>query len=141
MARGLEHLPFVKLLGMDLEEFGSGRAVGSLEMREELTSNPHTGIAHGAVPYALADTVGGAAASTVADSVTPTIDMRIDYLNPAVADVLRAEATFVRAGSTVATVDVDVTDAEGSLLATARGTYKLSGASESSPWLGGVGDD
>lgn len=135
MTRGLEHLPFVKLLGMSFDEFGDGYARGHLEMREEFTSNPHTGIAHGAVPYALADTVGGAAASTVAESVTPTMDMRIDYLRPSVAEELHAEATVVRVGSTVATVDVDVTNESDELLATARGTYKVSGGSGSSPWL------
>ncbi|MDZ7731154.1 MAG: PaaI family thioesterase [Natrialbaceae archaeon] len=135
MSRNLDHLPFVQLLGITFEEIGDGAAVGSLPMREEFTSNPRTGIAHGAVPYALADTIGGAAASSVAESVTPTINMRIDYVAPPVADVLWAEAEVVSAGSNVATVDVDVTSEDDELLATARGTYKLSGASASSPWL------
>lgn len=135
MSTGLERLPFVQLLGMELEAIEEGRAVGSLEMRDELTSNPATGIAHGAVPYALADTVGGAAAFTVAESVTPTIDMRIDYVNPPIADVFEATAEVLRGGNTVATVDV-VVENESEVIATARGTYKVSGASGTSPWLG-----
>ena len=67
----MEHLPFARLLDIRITDVGDGWAVGRIELQEKHSSNPQSGIAHGGVPYALADTVAGAAASSVNDSVTP----------------------------------------------------------------------
>lgn len=131
---GLDRLPFAQFLGMEILEAGDGRAVGRLELAEEHTSNPESGIAHGGVPYALADTVAGAAVSTLNEGVTPTVDMRIDYLRPSVGSELRAAAEVVRNGNNVATVEVEVTNDAGDVVARARGTFKTSGSTGSSPW-------
>ncbi len=45
--------------------------------------------------YSLVDTVGGAAVISQSGTVSPTVDMRIDYLAPATAD-LRTEAEVIR---------------------------------------------
>lgn len=139
MTDRLERMPFAQLLGIELAAADEGRAVGRLPLTEQLTSNPSSGLAHGAVPYALADTVAGAAVSTLNETVTPTVDMRIDYLRPAVGNALEAEAEVVRNGSTVATVDVIVRTETGDVVATARGTFKTSGASGETPWESGAG--
>jgi uncharacterized protein (TIGR00369 family) len=135
----LEHLPFARLLDIQITDTGEGWAVGRIELQEKHSSNPQSGIAHGGVPYALADTVAGTAASTVNESVTPTIDMRIDYLQPSVGSYIEAEAEVVRNGRSVATVDVDVTNDAGAVVATARGTFKSSGSTGDSPWEEGRG--
>lgn len=134
-------LPFTDLLGIEVTEIGDGRATGRLPLREELSSNPNTFIAHGGVTYSLADTIGGAAAISVAETVTPTVDMRIDYLAPATCDVLHCEAEVVRFGGNVSTVDIVVTDGEDTALSVARGTYKTGGAPGDSPWLSDLDGD
>jgi uncharacterized protein (TIGR00369 family) len=53
----------------------------------------------------------------------PTINLRIDYLKPAIGDALTATAKVRRTGRTVAVIDVDVMDDKGSLVALGRGTY------------------
>ena len=53
----------------------------------------------------------------------PTINLRIDYLKPAVGEYLRGNAKVRRRGRSVAIIDVDVFDAKGSLVAIGRGTY------------------
>jgi uncharacterized protein (TIGR00369 family) len=131
-----DRMPFCEHLGIEMEEIGGGRAVGRLELADEHSSNPDRLIAHGGVAYALADTVGGAAAISVNDNVTPTIDMRIDYLAPATGGVLRAEAEVVRNGNSVAAVEVDVTDGDGRTIAAASGTYKSGGVEGGSAWRG-----
>jgi uncharacterized protein (TIGR00369 family) len=130
-----DQMPFNDHLGIEILEAADGRAVGELELTAEHSSNPERMIAHGGVTYALADTVGGAATISTNYDVTPTIDMRIDYLAPATGDMLRAEAEVVRNGNNVASVVVDVTDEEGADIATARGVYKSGGGGESSAWL------
>ena len=135
----LEGLPFAQLLDIQITDAGEGRAEGRIYLQEKHTSNPESGIAHGGVPYALADTVAGAAAGTVNSGVTPTIDMRIDYLQPSVGAYIEAEAAVVRNGNSVCTVDVEVTNDAGDLVATARGTFKSGGSTGSSPWEAGRG--
>ena len=127
-------MPFNDHLGIELLEAEDGRAVGRLELAAEHSSNPETLVAHGGVTYALADTVGGAAAVSVNHAVTPTVDMRIDYLAPATGRELLAEASLVRNGDGVATVEVEVTDGDGTVVATANGTYKTGGSEGGGAW-------
>ena len=130
-------IPFVESLGVRVTEASDGHAAAELPLREEHTTNPHGGVAHGGVTYSLADTVGGAAVVSLAEDVAPTVDMRIDYLAPATGD-LTAVAEVVRNGGSVAGVDVDVHDADGHHVATARGVYKTGGLAGESPWTAGV---
>ncbi|SFR88286.1 uncharacterized domain 1-containing protein [Halomicrobium zhouii] len=126
-------IPFVESLGIEVTEAANGHAEGRLPLREEHTTNPHGGVAHGGVTYSLADTVGGAAVVSLTGDVAPTVDMRIDYLAPATAD-LTATADVVRNGGSVAVVNVEVHDADDHHVATARGVYKTGGQNGESPW-------
>lgn len=129
-----EQLPFPQHLGMELEYAEEGEAAGHVELQDYHSSNPGRMIAHGGVTYSLADTVGGAAIISLTQAVSPTIDMRMDYLAPATGDSIRAEAEVVRIGEHVGTVDVTVTDGEGEPLATARGVYKTGGGDGETAW-------
>ncbi|MFW5964228.1 MAG: PaaI family thioesterase [Natronomonas sp.] len=131
-----DEMPFNERLGIELLDAEDGHAKGKLELSSEHSSSPNTMIAHGGVTYALADTIAGAAAVSANYTVTPTIDMRIDYLSPATGGTLYADAEVIRNGNNVATVEVDVTDEEGTDIATARGTYKTGGGDGSSAWRG-----
>jgi uncharacterized protein (TIGR00369 family) len=51
------------------------------------------------------------------------MNLRIDYLRPAIGDSLLGIARVRRAGRTSAVVDVDVSDEQGKLVAIGRGTY------------------
>jgi uncharacterized protein (TIGR00369 family) len=139
-----EQIPFAAELGIELDEVSDGHAEGRLPLREEHSSNPERTIAHGGVTYSLADTVGGAAVVSKSESVSPTIDMRMDYLAPATGD-LRAVADVVRFGGSVATVDIEVYDTTAEEndrhVATARGVYKTGGQGEETPWTEGVDVD
>ncbi|MBV0902192.1 PaaI family thioesterase [Haloarcula salina] len=130
-------IPFVERLGMEITTVDDGHAAGTLSLERSHSSNPESLVAHGGVTYSLVDTVGGAAVVSLSGSISPTVDMRIDYLAPATAD-LRAEAEVVRNGGSVAVVDVEVYDDDGHHVASARGTYKTGGDGDGSPWTEGV---
>lgn len=130
----LNDLPYVRHLGIELTEAADGYAAGRLALEREHSSVPGGGVAHGGVPYALADTVGGAAVMSLHWKPTPTVDMRIDYLAPATGGTLRAEATVLKNGDNVATVEVAVTDDDGRDIAAARGTYKSGGGEGETAW-------
>lgn len=127
-------MPLNEHLGIELQEAEDGQAVGHLELGEEHSSNPEKLIAHGGVTYSLADSVGGAAVVSANYEVAPTIDMRMDYLAPATGGTLEASAQVVHNGDHVATVEVDITDDDGTEVARARGTYKSGGGDGDSPW-------
>ena len=135
-----EQIPFARELGIELTEASDGHVEGFLPLREEHSSNPGRVIAHGGVTYSLADTIGGAAVVSRSKSVSPTIDMRMDYLAPATND-LRAVADVVRSGGSVATVDIEVYDADDHHVASARGVYKTGGQGEATPWTEGTDID
>lgn len=137
ITEAMEYIPFAQLLGIEITEAEDGHAAGELELTTDLSSNPGHLIAHGGVAYALADTVGGAAVVSLNYTVTPTIDMRIDYLNPATSD-LHAEADVLRNGESAAVADIDVFDDEGTAIAAARGVYKTGDHQGPSPWTTGT---
>lgn len=145
-------LPFVELLGIEVTHAEDGVAEARLPMTDVISSNPGRQIAHGGATFALADTVGGAAVMSLVLIPTPTVDMRIDYLEPVTDDIV-ARGEVVRRGNTTAVVDVSVKEAtdrdsdaeegdEGREVARARGVYKL-GVDEGSPhdWRGSGGED
>jgi uncharacterized protein (TIGR00369 family) len=123
----LSSIPFQELLGIELVSASAGSAEMALELGPDLSSSERRIVAHGGVVATLADSVGGAAAISLNEAVTPTVDIRIDYLAPARTD-LRATGEVVRNGETLSTVDIDVHDAAGTHVATAQGVYKVSGA-------------
>jgi uncharacterized protein (TIGR00369 family) len=69
------------------------------------------------------DVVGDFAIGMMVGGGVPTINIRIDYLKPAVGDALVGVARVRRHGRSVAVVDIDVLNEKNSLVAMGRGTY------------------
>lgn len=125
--------PYYETLGIEITEIDDGYAVGELTVDASVSASGGRPVAHGGAIASLADSVGYWAASSAADfAITPTIDLRLDYHEPATDD-LQAEATVTKRGGSVATIDVDV-EADGSLVATARGVFKMGGDGGASAW-------
>jgi uncharacterized protein (TIGR00369 family) len=82
-----------------------------------------TGQYHGGVIASLIDIAGDFALIAVLGYGVPTINFRVDYLRPAAHSDLLAQARIRKAGRTIGVVDVDVTDADGRLIALGRGCY------------------
>ena len=126
-------IPFHALLGIEITEVREGRAEGRLPVSDDLRSNPSGSVLHGGVTYTLADAVGGAAVISLSEAVSPTVDMRVDYLAPATSD-LQAEGEVIRHGQSLAMTRVEVRDSDGTHVATAHATYKIAGQGEETPW-------
>lgn len=116
--------PFSVLLGTRLAEFGDGRAVLELDVRDELRQQ--NGYLHGGVLAYAADNALTFAAGTVLGPRILTSGFSIDYLVPADGVLLRAEATVVQAGRSRATCRCDLytVDSQGTatLCAAAQGS-------------------
>ena len=91
--------PFSVLLGAEVTEWGEGRATLELAIRDELKQQ--YGFAHGGVVSYLADNALTYAAGTVMGHVL-TVEMKINYMRPAVGERLIARAEVVSRGRTQA---------------------------------------
>lgn len=122
----IRNAPFHEWLHVEAVDAAPGRAVLRIPPNPEFVGNPFIPAVHGGIIAALIDLAGGAALFVELQFPTPTIDMRVDYLRPAIAGkALIAEAVVKRLGSTVAFVDVDVKDEDGRLVATGRCAYSV----------------
>lgn len=102
----LDQQPFSALVGARITAFGGGRATLELDVREELLQQH--GFVHGGVVSYAADNALTFAAGSATDRMVLTSGFSIEYLRPAQGQVLRAEATVVRAGRSRIVVRCDV---------------------------------
>ena len=121
----LERPPFHHVLrpqAIDADPDNGTVTIG-LRYRDELARAPNERSFHGGVIASLIDLAGHAAVAVKIGRMAPTIDLRIDYLRPSAGEDLIARARLIKAGRTVARVDIDVTDAQGNLIAVGRGSF------------------
>jgi acyl-CoA thioesterase len=101
----LREQPFSLLLGAEITEFDEGKAELSLVIRKELTQN--FGFVHGGVLSYLADNcITFAAASVLGKCVTS--EYKINYLRPAIGELLIARSTVLSSGKRQATCECKV---------------------------------
>ncbi|HJT28370.1 MAG TPA: PaaI family thioesterase [Pyrinomonadaceae bacterium] len=119
----LDHVPFARLLGIEVDSVEPGHAVLSMKLRHEHMRN--NAIAHGGVIATLIDSAMAIAIMALLDENerTVTVDLTIHYLRPVPEGSAKASARVVRAGRRVVTVSAELFDAEGKLAATAISTY------------------
>ncbi len=117
--------PFMSTLKLEVLHMDYDKAelrVG-MPLRPEFERRVGTKQFHGGAIASLIDVTGDFAIGMMLGGGVPTINLRIDYLKPAVGDALTALARVRRSGKTVAVVDIDVMDEKGSVVALGRGTY------------------
>ena len=120
-----DHSPFIAQLGLEVVATDPERTsiTVRMPMRPQLERFPGTGQFHGGPIASLIDVVGDFAIGMMVGGGVPTINLRIDYLKPAVGEALVATAQVRRSGRTIAVVDIDVRDQKDALVAVGRGTY------------------
>jgi uncharacterized protein (TIGR00369 family) len=78
---------------------------------------------HGGVVAALIDIAAHAAVAVQIGRMSPTVDLRVDYLRPAPGVDLYATARTLRVGRAIARVDVEIRGKDTPVLAVGRGTF------------------
>jgi len=136
-----EKIAFNRVLGLSIESLAAERVTGSVAMRPELIGHYTHQRLHGGVISATLDAMGGLAvmaaigarhldeapdARLARFAKLGTIDLRIDYLRPAIGETFTASAQPLRLGSRVATTRMEFHDALGQLLAVGAAAYIVS---------------
>lgn len=119
----LDHVPFAKLLGIEVKSVEPGHAVLTMNLRDEHMRNDD--ITHGGVIATLIDSAMAIAimALLAENERTVTVDLTIHYLRPVSRGLAKASARVVRAGKRVITVAAELFDDNDKLAATAISTY------------------
>jgi uncharacterized protein (TIGR00369 family) len=136
-----ERIPFNVVLGLRIESLAASGVTGSLAMRPELIGHYAHHRLHGGVISATLDAMAGLAVMAAIGArhmdeapaerlrrfgKLGTIDLRIDYLRPAIGERFTLRGEVLRLGSRVATTRMEFGDAEGKLLATGSAAYIVS---------------
>ncbi len=117
-------IPFLKLLGARAEHREKGRAVVSIEVRQELTNSWK--FAHGGVLLTLLDVAMGSAARTTDGHAAGivTVSLTVNFIRPC-SGLLRAEGRVLRSGRSLVFCEGEVRDASGEVQAKGIGTFRL----------------
>lgn len=137
-----QKIVFNQHIGLKLDEIRPERVVGHIDMRPELIGHYAHHRLHGGVISSAMDSMGGLAvlaamaARHMDDNVEQrmhrfaklgTIDLRVDYLRPAVGSVrFGISAETLRLGSRVASTRMEFHAADGTLLAVGSAAYIVS---------------
>jgi uncharacterized protein (TIGR00369 family) len=136
-----ERIAFNRVLGLRIDSIRGEGVTAHLDMRPELIGHYGHHRLHGGVISATLDAMAGLAVMAAIGArhmdETPaerlrrfgklgTIDLRIDYLRPAVGERFMLEGEVLRLGSRVASTRMGFRDAAGKLLATGSSAYIVS---------------
>jgi uncharacterized protein (TIGR00369 family) len=115
--------PFSVLLGTELTAMTEDGVVLELPLRADLLQQ--FGFAHGGVVSYLADNALTYAGATALGEAVVTVEMKINYLRPAIGERLVVRASVLSAGQTLAVTRCDVyaiRDGNEAHCASAQGT-------------------
>jgi uncharacterized protein (TIGR00369 family) len=136
-----DQIVFNRLLGLKMVAAGPDWFRGGLYMRPDLIGNFVHDRLHGGVISAVLDVVAGMACICALGARhidkpldermknfdrLGTIDLRVDYLRPAVSERFEAMGRVIRLGSRVANTQMELFSANGQLLASGAGAYIVS---------------
>ena len=123
----LERSPFSAILGLKVETAGAGTAVVQMPFDLRLLNDggPDVPI-HGGAIASLADFAACAAVWTMPETQrSATISMTVNYTAPGIQSDLVARARVRSKGRRVASINVEIHDQAGALVADALVTYKI----------------
>jgi uncharacterized protein (TIGR00369 family) len=135
-----QKIPFCRALELKFRVV-DGCAEVSFTKHRFMIGNTRLKVLHGGVTAAVLDSVGGVATLLKMAEVDPkpdvatqlrefvrvsTIDLRVDYLEPADAEAFVATATVTRLGKRVANVQMAMHDNAGRCVATGSAAFALS---------------
>lgn len=122
----LDAVELHRMLGITLIEWAEGEVTFGFAP-PGFSRAPDGGAVHGGAIVTALDTTACFALISAVGADCATIDLRTDFLRPAVDDEMLVSGTVVRAGRRFGCADATLTDRDGRALASARGTFTWPG--------------
>jgi len=132
---------FNQVLGLRITSLKPEGVIGRIDMKQDLIGHFAYNRIHGGVVSAGLDAMAGLAVMAAIGarhmdesplqrlnrfSKLGTIDLRVDYLRPAISEHFELRAEVLRLGSRVASTRMEFYDAQGKLLSSGAGAYIVS---------------
>ncbi|MEO7548711.1 MAG: thioesterase family protein [Ramlibacter sp.] len=136
-----DRIVFNQVLGLKITSLQPERVSGRIAMKPELVGHYAHNRLHGGVISAGLDAMAGLAVMAAIGArhmderpsqrlqrfgKLGTIDLRIDYLRPAIGEIFELRAEVMRLGSRVASTRMEFFGADGKLLSSGAGAYIVS---------------
>jgi uncharacterized protein (TIGR00369 family) len=136
-----DRVAFNRVLGLKITRLLPDRVEGRIAMKKDLVGHFIHNRMHGGAVAAGLDAMGGLACMAAIGarhmdepplarlhrfSKLGTIDLRIDYLRPAVGELFHLRGEVLRLGSRVASTRMEFHDGDGKLLCTGAAAYIVS---------------
>ena len=136
-----ELIVFNQVLGLKITSIKADRVTARMDMRRELVGHYAHNRVHGGAISAGLDTMGGLAVMAAIGArhmneppaerllrfgKLGTIDLRVDYLRPGIADYFELRAEVMRLGSRVASTRMEFCGPDGKLFSTGSAAYIVS---------------
>lgn len=136
-----EMIVFNRVLGLRITQVRPEQVQGQITMKPELVGHFSYNRLHGGVISASLDAMGGLAVMAAIGArhmdeapsqrlhrfaKLGTIDLRVDYLRPAIGEQFGLRAEVMRLGSRVASTRMEFLGPDGKLLSTGAGAYIVS---------------
>lgn len=116
--------PFNQWMNVRLERMEEDGITVSCVRRPEMVGSVYTGALHGGLLGCLLDTAASFALIARTGQTVATIDFRVNFHRPCTATQLQARARVVHDGRKLATVDVQLSEGDGSrLVASGQGVF------------------
>ena len=118
--------PAWEWLGLKLVETGAGTAVVEMVATEPMAN--HSGVVHGGMISALADSAMGRSLRTLSPGVARAMsfDLKLNFINAAkIGENLRATGRVIHAGRRTVVTDCHIEGGDGRLVATASATFAV----------------
>lgn len=134
-----QKIPFCKALALQVR-IVDGRVEVTFAKQDFMLGNTKRGVLHGGVTATVLDSIAGVAILLKMAEQDPkpdvvsqmremgrlsTIDLRVDYLEPATAQAFVATATVTRLGNRIANVQMALHDDQGKCVATAAAAFSV----------------
>jgi uncharacterized protein (TIGR00369 family) len=136
-----EKITFNQVIGLKLTSVSASVLTARIHMRPELVGHFSYNRLHGGVTSAALDTLGGLACLVNVTSKhmdeppeqrlarflkVGTIDLRVDYMGPAIGEFFDVRAEALRVGSRIGYTQMGLRGPQGELLSTGSGAYIVS---------------
>jgi uncharacterized protein (TIGR00369 family) len=118
----LDEVELHRIIGISVESWDDSSIAFALAPPAGMR-DPRSGGVHGGVLATALDTAAGFAATLASGFDIATIDLRIDYIRPALDAEFRVVGTSIRSGSRFGWAEATVSTLEGRAVALGRGTF------------------